>query len=104
MARLIPLVDHRVSPRLTSSPSIDGVFRVQAELEKLLILQDRDQKIRQIGIEIKTLPQQRKNLEAQVAATAASLESLKQRARQLEVDRKKSELEVGTRHSTISRL
>jgi hypothetical protein len=29
----------------------------------VLILQDRDQKIRQIGIEIKTLPQQRKNLE-----------------------------------------
>jgi predicted nucleic acid-binding Zn-ribbon protein len=77
---------------------------VQAELEKLLILQDRDQKIRQIGIEIKTLPQQRKNLEAQLAASAASLESLKQRARQLEVDRKKLELDVGTRQSSISRL
>ena len=63
---------------------------MQAELEKLLILQDRDQKIRQIGLEIKTLPQQRKNLEAQLAATAASLESLKQRARQLEVERKNS--------------
>ena len=77
---------------------------MQAELEKLLILQDRDQKIRQIGIEIKTLPQQRKNLEAQLAATAASLESLKQRARQLEVDRKKLELDVGTRQSSISRI
>jgi uncharacterized protein len=77
---------------------------VQAELEKLLILQDRDQKIRQIGLEIKTLPQQRKNLEAQLAATAASLESLKQRARQLEVDRKKLELDVGTRQNSISRL
>ena len=77
---------------------------MQAELEKLLILQDRDQKIRQIGLEIKTLPQQRKNLEAQLAATAASLESLKQRARQLEVDRKRLELDVGTRQSSISRL
>ena len=77
---------------------------MQAELEKLLILQDRDQKIRQIGIEIRTLPQQRKNLEAQLAATAASLESLKQRARQLEVERKKLELDVGTRQSSISRL
>src|SRR5256884_4147388 len=104
MARLIALIDHRVSPRLTSSPSIDSVLRVQAELEKLLILQDRDQKIRQIGLEIKTLPQQRKNLEAQLAATAGSLESLKQRARQLEVDRKKLELDVGTRQNSISRL
>jgi uncharacterized protein len=77
---------------------------VQAELEKLLILQSRDQRIRQIQSEIKTLPLQRKNLEAQLAATAASLESLKQRARQLEVDRKKLELDVGTRQNSISRL
>jgi uncharacterized protein len=77
---------------------------VQAELEKLLILQDRDQRIRQIQSEIKTSPLQRKNLEAQLAATAASLESLKHRAKQLEVDRKKLELDVGTRQSSISRL
>jgi predicted nucleic acid-binding Zn-ribbon protein len=77
---------------------------VQAELEKLLILQDRDQRMRQIQSEIKTLPLQRKNLEAQLAANAASLESLKHRAKQLEVDRKKLELDVGTRQSSISRL
>jgi uncharacterized protein len=77
---------------------------VQAELEKLLVLQDRDQRIRQIQSEIKTLPLQRKNLEAQLAATAASLESLKHRVKQLEVDRKKLELDVGTRQSSISRL
>src|SRR5436853_7424924 len=104
MARLIALVDHRVSPRLTPAPSMVSVFPVQVELEKLLILQDRDQKIRQIGLEIKPLPKQRTNLEAQLAATAASLESLKQRARQLEVDRKKLELDVGTRQGSISRL
>ena len=73
-------------------------------LEKLLLLQDRDQKIRQIQLEVKTLPQQRKNLEAQLAANAATLESLKQRARQLEVERKKLELDVGTRQNSISRL
>jgi predicted nucleic acid-binding Zn-ribbon protein len=77
---------------------------VQAELEKLLVLQDRDQRIRQIQSEIKILPLQRKNLEAQLAATAASLESLKHRVKQLEVDRKKLELDVGTRQSSISRL
>ncbi len=77
---------------------------MQAELEKLLILQDRDQRIRQIQLEIKTLPQEQKNLEAQLAASAASLESLKHRARLLEVDRKKLELDVGTRQSSISRL
>jgi len=77
---------------------------VQAVLEKLLLLQDRDQKIRQIQLEVKTLPQQRKNLEAQLAANAATLESLKKRARQLEIERKKLELDVGTRQNSISRL
>lgn len=50
------------------------------------------------------MPQQRKNLETQLAANAASLESLKGRARQLEVDRKKLELDVGTRQGSIAKL
>jgi uncharacterized protein len=77
---------------------------VHADLEQLLVLQDRQQKIRQIENEIKTLPLQRKQLEEQLAASVASLEALKQKARQTEVDRKKLELDVGTRTETIARL
>jgi predicted nucleic acid-binding Zn-ribbon protein len=77
---------------------------VHSELEQLLILQDRDQKIRQIRAEIETVPLRRKSLEAQLAASKASVETLKQRARQVEVDRKRLELDVGTRTDTISRL
>jgi uncharacterized protein len=77
---------------------------VQAELEQLLVLQDRDQKIKQVQAELKTIPQQRKTLEAQLASSAAGLEALKQKARQVEVERKKLELDVGTRTDTISRL
>ncbi len=77
---------------------------MQAELEQLLILQDRQQKIRQIENEIKNLPLQRKHLELQLAESAASLEALKQKARQVEIDRKKLELDVGTRNESISRL
>ena len=75
-----------------------------AELEQLLILQDRQQKIRQIEAETKTLPQQRKALDAQVAATAAALEALKQKSKQMEVDRKKLELDANTRRDSISKL
>src|SRR5436853_5132024 len=53
---------------------------VQAELEQLLILQDRQQKIRQIENEIKNLPMQRKHLETQLADSAASLEAIKHKA------------------------
>ena len=74
------------------------------DLEQLLILQDRQQKIRQIQTEIRTLPQQRNNLEGQLAASAAGVEALKQKSRQVEVDRKKLELDVGTRTDSIAKL
>lgn len=77
---------------------------MQAELEQLLILQDRDQKIKQIQTEMKTLPLQRAQLEGQMASAAASLEALKQKGRQVEVDRKKLELDAGTRTDSINRL
>ena len=73
-------------------------------LEQLLILQDRQQKIRQIQTEIRTLPLQRKNLEGQLEASAAGVEALKQKTRQVEVDRKKLELDVGTRTDSITKL
>jgi uncharacterized protein len=77
---------------------------VHSELEQLLVIQDRQQKITQIQNEIKILPLQRKNLEAQLAASIASVEGLRQRGRQVEVDRKKLELDVGTRTQSIARL
>ena len=77
---------------------------MQAELEQLLILQDRAQKIRQVEAELRTLPQERKTLGAQATATAAHLEALKQRGRLVEVEKKKLELDVGTRAESIARL
>jgi predicted nucleic acid-binding Zn-ribbon protein len=77
---------------------------VQAELEQLLVLQDRQQKIKQIQTEIKSLPQQRENLEAQLAASAAALAALKHKGQHLEMDRKKLELDAGTRQESITRL
>jgi predicted nucleic acid-binding Zn-ribbon protein len=77
---------------------------VNSELEQLLVLQDRQQKIRHIQTEIKTLPLERAHLESQLAATAADVESLKQKGRQVEVERKRLELDVGTRTESISRL
>jgi uncharacterized protein len=77
---------------------------VHPELEQLLVLQDRQQKVQQIQTEIKTLPLQRQSLESQLAASAASVDALKQKGRQVEMDRKKLELDVGTRAESISRL
>jgi hypothetical protein len=77
---------------------------VHSELEQLLILQDRQQKIRHIQAEIKTLPFERAHLESQRAASEAGVEALKQKGRHVEVERKKLELDVGTRSESIARL
>ncbi len=77
---------------------------MQVELEQLLILQDRAQQIQQVEAELKSVPLERKSLDAQVAAASASLEAIKDRARHVEVEKKKLELDVGTRNESIARL
>ena len=53
---------------------------------------------------MRSLPLERKSLDSQVAAASASLEATKDRARHVEVEKKKLELDVGTRNESISRL
>ncbi len=77
---------------------------MQVELEQLLILQDRAQKIRQVDAELKSLPHERKSLDAQVSAASASLEAIKDKARHVEVHKKNLELDIGTRSESIARL
>ena len=77
---------------------------MHTELEQLLVLQDRQQKIKQIETEIETVPLQRKSLEGQLASSVAGVETLRQKGRQIEVDRKKLELDVGTRTDGIARF
>jgi uncharacterized protein len=77
---------------------------VQVELEQLLILQDRAQRIRQVEAELKSIPHERRSLDAQVTASSANLEATKDRARHVEVEKKRLELDVGTRSESIARL
>ena len=50
------------------------------------------------------MPQQRQNLEAQLAASAAAFNALKSKAQHVEMDRKKLELDAGTRRESVNRL
>jgi predicted nucleic acid-binding Zn-ribbon protein len=89
---------------LTALDCIHNFRRVHAELEQLLVLQDREQKIRQIENEVKTLPLQRQSLDTQLTASRAGVEALKHKAQETEVARKNLELDVGTRTASIARL
>src|SRR5438045_8371109 len=55
-------------------------------------------------MEIKTMPQQRQNREAELAARGAALTALKSKGQHLEMDRKRLELDAGTRRESINRL
>ncbi len=72
-------------------------------IEKLLILQDRDQKLRRIKGELAHIEPERQMLKAKAETAQAELESAKARVKEVESSRKSLELEVETRKQMISR-
>ena len=72
-------------------------------IEKLLILQDRDQKIRRETDQLARIEPEREALKAKTATAQAELESAKLRAKQNESARKDLELEVEMKKQMIVR-
>jgi uncharacterized protein len=64
------------------------------EIEKLLVLQDRDRKIRTLKQELKVAPLERKELDERLAAALKNFEAVKLKAKEIEVERKKLEVDV----------
>src|SRR6266478_5905479 len=72
-------------------------------IEKLLILQDRDRKIRRVKGELAQIDPERQMLKAKVANAQTNLESAKTRVKQLESARKDLELEVEAKKQLIAK-
>ncbi len=72
-------------------------------IEKLLALQDRDQRIQALKTEQDAIPRERAARAAAVAALEAKLEQSRQRAKEIEVERKTLEVEVQSKQETIAR-
>lgn len=72
-------------------------------IERLLALQDRDQKISASEAELRQIPEDRKFREKQLADSAARLEAAKTRLREIEVEKKNLEIEIETRRGQIDR-
>ncbi|HEY5914900.1 MAG TPA: C4-type zinc ribbon domain-containing protein [Verrucomicrobiae bacterium] len=72
-------------------------------IEKLLILQDRDVRIRRLRAELSRIEPERQLFQAKSAAALAALENARNRVKQLESDRKALELEVESRKQLIAR-
>lgn len=72
-------------------------------IEKLLALQDRDQRLRAFQTELTHIPEERKSREKQIADSAARLEQSKTRVKQIEVDKRNLEGEAQAKRDAITR-
>jgi uncharacterized protein len=72
-------------------------------IEKLLILQDRDRKIRRVQSELANIEPERQTLRVKQATAQAELDKVKQQVRQIESDRKRLELDVEAKKSQIEK-
>jgi len=72
-------------------------------IEKLLILQDRDQKISQIRGQFASIGPERAALQARATATQAGLEAAKLRIKQIESEKKRLELDVEAKRTLIEK-
>jgi|SRR5690348_2172450 hypothetical protein len=72
-------------------------------IEKLLVLQDRDRRIRRLNGELAHIEPERQMFQARAGSTQSSLESAKNRVKQIESDRKNLELEVEAKKQLIAK-
>lgn len=72
-------------------------------IEKLLALQDRDQRMRSFQAELVRLPEERVSREKQMAESAARLEQARTRAKEIEIEKRNLEMEAQTRRDAITR-
>ena len=77
---------------------------MRAEVENLLVLQDRDQKIKALQAQQKSYPQEKKSLEGRLATARQLLEHARQMVKANEVERRKLELDVEGKQTSIGRF
>ena len=74
------------------------------EIQQLLVLQDRDRRIRHTVTELKHAPLERAEVEARLSAANADAEQAKQKLRELEVTKNKLAVEAQGKRDQIARF
>jgi len=75
-----------------------------AEIESLLVLQDRDQRILRLEEDMKRIPENKERAKERLANDLAAVANAKKAVQDNEVAIKNVELDIGTRKSTLDRL
>jgi hypothetical protein len=74
------------------------------QIEKLLIVQDRDSALQKIEQELDRIPQERKAIESLIATEQANIEAVRHALKQKEVERHELATEVQAKESAINRF
>jgi predicted nucleic acid-binding Zn-ribbon protein len=72
-------------------------------IEKLLVLQDRDRRIRRVNGELAHIEPERQMFQSRAASAQTGLDAAKNRVKQIESDRKNLELEVESKKQLIAK-
>lgn len=72
-------------------------------IEKLLAIQDKDQRLRTFRIELAAIPNEKAAKERLIAEAASRLEKARSRAKEIEVQKKSLEVEAASKREQISR-
>lgn len=75
-----------------------------AEIESLLVLQDRDQRILALEKDVKRIPDDKESAKERLANDLAAVANAKKAVQENEVAIKNVELDIGTRKNTLERL
>jgi predicted nucleic acid-binding Zn-ribbon protein len=73
------------------------------EIEQLLVLQDRDQNIKAIQAELTTVPLEQKRIDHLQSNSKEALEQARQKLREIEVEKKRLELDAQSRRDSIAK-
>jgi predicted nucleic acid-binding Zn-ribbon protein len=74
-----------------------------AEIEQLLVVQDHDTNLKALQNELQTLPLERDRLEKLIQDRTIALDRIRQRSKEIEVERKKLELDAAIRREQIAK-
>jgi uncharacterized protein len=83
---------------------VNRELKMLKEIEQLLIVQSRDQKVKTMRAELETIPFERARIEQNFTAKSKRLEDLKLHGREIEVNRKRLELDAQIRRDSIAKF
>ena len=100
---LVELIFARRKLRLDIFPGNPHDVRMIEAIEKLLAIQDKDQRLRTFRIELAAIPTEQAAKQRLIAEAASRLENARSRAKEIEVQKKSLQVEAASKRDQIAR-